>query len=101
MIQTVTANKSEYKIFPDNELEEIAQNIQMILDTPKFSVPLFRQFGLPAELLDAPIDSAQTKLTAEIVSAVKEFEPRAKVTQVSYQVADTGKIIPTVFFKLA
>ena len=82
MIYEVTTAAADLKIIPANEPEEIAQNVLMIITTPKFTVPLDRGFGIRATMLDAPIN--QAKIAAEIVSAVKEFEPRAQITNVIF-----------------
>lgn len=74
----------EVKINPATELEEIAQNILMIITTPKYTVPLDREFGISAAMLDAPISASQARTAAEVVSAVKKFEPRAQVTNVYF-----------------
>ena len=84
MIYEVTTAATDLKVIPANELEEIAQNVLMIITTQKFTVPMDRAFGINATMLDAPINASQAKITAEIVSAVKEFEPRARVTNVFF-----------------
>ncbi len=80
----VTIGAKEIKIIPTTEVEEIAQNLLMIITTQKFTVPLDRVFGISAEFLDAPISASQAKIAAEVVSAVKEFEPRARITNVIF-----------------
>ena len=80
----VTANTNDLKIFPSSELEEITQNVRMIITTQKFSVPMDRNFGINSAMTDKPISAARAKLIAEIVAAVNEFEPRAKVTEVIF-----------------
>ena len=80
----ITADLRDVKIMPSTELEEIAQNVQMILATQKFSVPMDRAFGLNAAMLDAPIAASQARLTAEIAASIREQEPRARVQQVFY-----------------
>lgn len=65
--------------------KEILQNARMILTTVAFSCPLDRDFAWSQDLLDAPIGIVQAKMTARIVEAFKKYEPRAVVTQVSYQ----------------
>lgn len=87
---------------PGSELKEILQNVKMILTTPKFSVPLDRNFGLSVTMIDAPLPAAQAKLTAEIIDAVQKYEPRVKVTKVTYE-ADTmdGILRPKVKVKLS
>lgn len=84
MIYEVTTAASELKIIPATEIEEIAQNVLTIITTPKFTAPLDRGFGISAAMLDAPISASQAKIAAEIVAAVKEFEPRAQITNVFF-----------------
>ena len=83
-IYEVTTNTSEINIFPSSELEEITQNVRMIITTQKFSLPMDRAFGISAAMIDQPFAAARAKLTAEIVAAVNNFEPRAKVTEVIF-----------------
>ena len=98
MIYEVTNLQKSVKIYPESELEEIAQNIRTILLTPKFSVPLDRKLGVNYVQIDEPITAEQSRMTAEIVSAVSEFEPRAKVTEVLYETDEIGKLKITVRF---
>lgn len=88
MIYEVTTNSTDYKIYPDNEIAEIAQNILMIVLTPKYSLPLDRNFGLDYAQLDSPINASQAIMTAKITDAVQEFEPRAKVSEVIFNNPD-------------
>lgn len=79
----VTATLGEINFSPDT-LTEILQNVQTILSTPKYSVPLDRDFGIDVTMLDEPLPVAQARLTAEIIEAVQRWEPRVQVTKVSY-----------------
>jgi hypothetical protein len=82
-------------------MAEILQNVRTIISTPKYSVPLNREFGISATMLDEPISIAQAKLTAEIISAVRQWEPRAVVTQVTYESdAREGVLRPKVRVRL-
>ncbi len=65
--------------------EEVLQNVRTILTTVKYSVPLDREFGLSATMLDDPMPIAQAKLSAEIVGAIRRWEPRARVVEVKYE----------------
>lgn len=85
---------------PANELEEIAQNVRTIATTLKGTVPLDRKFGIDARLVDRPIGALQAKLTAEIVSAVRKFEPRAKVLGVRYNSSDSGKLDADIIYNV-
>lgn len=89
---------NEIKILPENEFEEIAQNVRTILSTVKNSVPLDRGFGIDKQILDLPISVAQAKITAAVVVAVNKFEPRVRVKRVFYNDSNSmeGKLTPSV-----
>lgn len=102
MILEVTNEKLErVEIFPATELVEIAQNVKTIITTIKGEVFLDREFGVAADLIDAPINVLQARLTARICDAVAKFEPRAKVTDCFYSgdSAD-GEVLVTVHLKI-
>ena len=81
---------------PDNVLDEIIQNV-MIITTVKGSVPMDREFGIDASVVDRPIMAVQAILTSEIMDAVSHFEPRARVTAVNYKGdAEDGILMPVV-----
>jgi len=63
-------------------IEEIAQNVRLILSTPKGSVPLDRRFGINWDLIDKPYPVTIQLLKAEIVKAIETYEPRVKVKAV-------------------
>lgn len=81
-------------------IAEVLQNILIILMTPVYSVPLDREFGIDWSLLDNPIPMAQAKLTAQIFSAIREYEPRAEVIEIDFIQSTEdmldGRIIPRV-----
>ena len=84
MILNLSSEAAAIKILPENEIEEIAQNVRMILSTAAGTVPLDREFGVDGNLIDLPVGAAQAKMTAEIATAVNRFEPRARVKSVKY-----------------
>ncbi len=81
---------------PPDTLTEVIQNVRTICATTKYSVPLDRRFGLDAVMLDAPTPKAMAALQAEIIMAIRKYEPRARVTQVSFEGDMDGKLIPKV-----
>lgn len=81
---------------PENELLEILQNVRTILSTVKFSVPLDRDFGIDASLLDKPILEAKAKISSEIILAIKKYEPRVKVEEITFSGDMDGKLQPKV-----
>ncbi|MBP2655418.1 MAG: hypothetical protein H6Q73_2987 [Firmicutes bacterium] len=77
--------------------EEILQNVRYIINTPKYSVPLDRAFGVDLALLDKPMPVAKAKMAAEIVNALSQYETRIGVTSVTFSGdAETGKLVPKV-----
>ena len=87
-------SEDEYKLKfeQDNEILSILQNISLLLNTKKGTVPMHREFGLPMEFLDKPVDVAEAIAYAEISEALEEFEPRANLEDVTFERTDKGKI---------
>lgn len=81
---------------PASEAAEILQNLCTIITTTKYSVPLDRDFGFNADMLDKPMNVAQAQLQSEIIMAIKRYEPRVTVTSISFTGTDDGRLIPKV-----
>ena len=81
---------------PASETAEILQNLRTIITTTKYSVPLDRDFGFNAEMLDKPMNAAQAQLQSEIIMAIKLYEPHVTVTGISFTGTDNGQLIPKV-----
>lgn len=81
---------------PATEAEEILQNVRTIISTPKFSVPLDREFGIDCSVLDRPMPVAQAQLASDIITAIKEYEPRASVSGITYETTIDGNLRPKV-----
>lgn len=81
---------------PADTYTEILQNVRTILATEKFSVPLDRDFGIDASIVDKPLPVAKAKMASEIVTALKRYEPRATVTNISWSGTDDGILKPKV-----
>jgi len=84
-----------------NETDTIAsvkQNIAILLSTRQQTIPLYREFGLPMQFIDKPMPVAKAMLIAEVRDAIAQFEPRARLINVRFEMdKDTpGKIIPVV-----
>jgi phage baseplate assembly protein W len=77
-------------------IEEIVQNCQIILSTPKGSVPLDRDFGTSWTLIDQPTPKAMAQLRVEILGALEKYEPRVKVKEISFDGDTNGRLIPRV-----
>lgn len=76
----------------------ILQNIAIILRTRRGTVPLYREFGLSQAILDRPASVVRPLLLRDIKEAVEQFEPRARIVNVSLEEdpGSPGKINPTV-----
>lgn len=96
MAYTIMASESiKINLAPQTVVEEVLQNISMLLLTPKYSVPLDRNFGLSARFIDKPTRIAEAILISEVLDAIEEYEPRAEVIDLSFERDEmTGKIIP-------
>lgn len=82
---------------PETTVEEVLQNVSVIISTPKFSVPLDRGMGLAQRFLDKPIQVAQSILISEVMDAIEEYEPRAEIENVTFELGDRpGLLIPVV-----
>jgi phage baseplate assembly protein W len=85
--------------------DEVGQNIRSILSTALGSSPLSREIGINFDMVDDPYPVAVARLTAEIYAAVGEQEPRAVITEVSFNGtttdAVTGRIAAVVRFSLS
>lgn len=99
---TIEKQDSQINLFTKNLIEEVTQNVQMILISPKYSVPLDRDFGTSHKQLDTPVNVAQPKLIMEIVDAIEKYEPRVEITKINFKVdeAKAGKLIPVVGVKI-
>ena len=75
----------------------VTQNFAIIVSTPKFSVPLDRGLALAPRFIDKPMQVAQSILISEVLDAVEEYEPRAEVTNVTFETGETpGLMVPVL-----
>ena len=80
----VLAVQQEINFAPGNVIEEVVQNVRTICSTPKYSVPMDRLFGVDAVVVDRPTPKAMAEIQAEIIQAIRKYEPRCKVKKVSF-----------------
>ena len=69
---------------PATEVAEILQNVKTIISTRKGTVPLDRDFGIGWKHLDKPLPVARSLMQAEIIDAIEQYEPRAKVVSIKF-----------------
>lgn len=82
---------------PQNAHQEVIQNIAVILDLIQKSCPMFRDGGLPGELMGRPLPVVENILISSIYDQIEEYEPRAIIAAVTFeQNALTGAMIPII-----
>lgn len=93
-----TQSLSKILLGTSDAVASVLQNVAIILKTRQQSVPLYRGFGLPMRFIDKPIPVAKPMLIAEITEAISEYEPRATVLNVTFEIDESvpGRLIPTV-----
>ena len=74
----------EYGTGEEAEREEIYRNVRAIILTQVGTCPLYRDFGIDASFLDYPLDVAKNLCAVEIMEKVERFEPRVRVTEVTF-----------------
>ena len=96
---------NEYEVFlspsgvvfmPDNETQEILQNVMTVFLTQKYSVPMDRLLGVEGEFLDEAVSRVRAKYKNEVVQAVKKYEPRARVSAIDFSTDLNGRVIPRI-----
>ena len=81
-----------FSLCENSEVASILQNIALLIGTRRGTVPMYREYGMPMEFLDKPLNAAQTLAAREVIEAVEQFEPRAKVKNVAVATRETGKL---------
>lgn len=69
---------------PESPTAEVLQNVRTILNTRVGTVPLARDFGISWEHVDMPMPVARSVMQGVIIDAIEEFEPRARVENVTF-----------------
>lgn len=67
------------------EAEDILRCLETLYSTRKGSQPLDRNFGLDWSFIDKPLPVAQQEYAFEVIKKTKEYEPRVKVKDVTYE----------------
>ena len=91
-----SADNYSLSLQQDSKVFSVLQNIALLLNTKRGTVPMYRDFGLPMEFVDKPIDVAENLAYVEISDALEEFEPRAKLEDVYFEKTANGKMSITV-----
>lgn len=90
IVKINSADDYKLKFEQDNKVLSVVQNISLLLNTKRGTVPMHREFGLPMEFVDKPIDVAETIAFAEISEAIEQFEPRANLVDIAFEKTESG-----------
>ena len=87
----------EIDLAPGNVYQEVLQNVAVILDLIEKSCPMFRDGGLPGQLIGRPLPVVENILVGKIYDQIEEFEPRADISGIRFEEdARTGRMIPII-----
>ena len=95
MTYQVTAGAYPLRLNETGTVDSVLQNIAILLTTFKGTVPLDRDFGMDAEILDRPAAAARVLYMAEIRETIETYEPRATVRGITFRQSG-AQLIPTV-----
>lgn len=77
--------------------KEIFEKITFILTLIKGTIPMNREIGLDADILDLHMYEAQNKYTVSTIELIEKFETRVTVDEISFTVDEkNGRMIPEV-----
>lgn len=85
-------------LFEIDENAEIRRNVEFLLSTYKYSCPMYRNFGLAAIFIDKPNARAESIARDEIEQAIKEYEPRAEIDEISFTY-ENNRLYPIIKLK--
>lgn len=83
MTYTVSStDRAPVRLNETDTVANILQNVRMILQTPRGTDPMYRDFGLDWSFLDRPVNQARILIIPMVREAVEEWEPRVTVQAV-------------------
>lgn len=102
MLSTVPTIEIEAGSATDSRAEEICRNLQVLYGTVAGEQALDREFGIDPSITDFPSESAEALLAAEYVRKTQRYEPRARVSYVSFDKNENpvGYIKPKVVIEI-
>lgn len=76
--------------------EEVVQNVNTLLATEPGTVPFSRAMGTPQNVVDSPQPAVAARLQADVIKAVRTYEPRVAVKRVPVTLNADGTLTATV-----
>lgn len=91
----------EQKGFTEEEFLNVKLCLETLLSVSSGSQPMDREFGIDYDgIVGYPTPTAKNMLALEITEKVEKYEPRVKITRITFDV-DGDQIIPHIHFKKA
>lgn len=75
--------------------EEVVQNVETLLATAPGTVPFARAMGTPQDVVDLPESAVGARLQADVIKAVRTYEPRVAIKSVKLSAGEDGKLVAT------
>jgi Bacteriophage baseplate protein W len=82
-------------IWSPTPTQEVVQNVETLLATAPGSVPLSRALGTPQDVIDLPESAVGARLQADVIKAVRTYEPRVAIKSVVLSAGEDGKLVAT------
>ena len=79
----------EMELFPENEEQDIIQNILCILKTTRGSCPGLRDYGMDPEIMHKPIPIAKAAFSVSIQKQMEQYETRATLLRLEFDGDET------------
>ena len=89
------------ELMPQTTVEEVMQNVRMIVGVRKGTVPIDREFGLDATVVDKPMGAATALLSAQLAKDIPKFEPRARLVSLTTERTADGVLEPIIRIAIA
>ena len=75
----------DLELFPENEEQEIVQNILCIIHTMQGSCPGLRDYGIDPEIFHKPVPVAKAAFAVSINRQLEKYEQRATLTSLEFE----------------
>lgn len=86
--------------FSQEEIEDINRCLTTLYSVIAGTMPLDRNFGINInEIMGYPTEVAKNKLSVEIISKTRIYEPRVSVYKVECETLQNGQIKPHIYVK--
>lgn len=86
-------SKPTFALAENDTTQSILQNLFLLLETRKGTVPMYRSFGLSQSFVDKPQAVATALAATEIREAIEEYEPRATLLDLRTEADENGNTV--------